>query len=98
MAMPATTATTSARIGPITPRDAFTAGSGALAREVEEGQRHDRRVHASAVALDGPLHAQLRADGLVGRRHGCQADGLLQDRAPAVARELADLADALGRV
>src|SRR5262245_40245176 len=69
--------------------------SGALARQVQEGERHDLGVDAAPVALDRPLDRELRADRLVLRRDACQADRLLQDRAPAVARELADLASAV---
>src|SRR5207244_1007342 len=70
--------------------------SGTLARKVEERQRHDHGVDAPATALDGPLDGDLRARRGEGRRYRSEADRLLQDRAPAVAGELADLGRAGG--
>src|SRR4051812_11972261 len=75
----------------ITPR-AADIRSGSLARQVEEGQRHDGRWDVAAAPFDGPLDRELRARRLVRRRHRGQTDGLLEDGAPAEARDLADLA------
>src|SRR5215212_10161740 len=66
--------------------------SGTLARQVQERQLDDGRVDTAAVALDGPFDGEARAGLLVGRRHGGETDRLLENRAPAVARDLADLA------
>src|SRR4051812_44549717 len=65
--------------------------SGTLPGQIEERQRDDARLDAAAAALHGPLDAQPRPGRLVGRRHGSETDRLLQDRAPAMARDLADL-------
>ena len=49
--------------------------SGALARQVQERQRHDGRPDAATPTLDGPLDGQPRAERLVLRRHARRAPG-----------------------
>ena len=69
-------------------------GSASLARQVEERQVDDGRADPAAAALDGPLDREPRPDRLVRRRDRRERDGLLEDRAPAVARRPSDLASA----
>ena len=73
-------------------------GSGALALQVEEGQRDDasRRRGRGGPRPSTRPGAACRAPRSAGGTEA-SADRLLQDRAPAVARELADLAVAARR-
>src|SRR5215203_2749961 len=68
--------------------------SGALSLEIEKRQLDDRRSDPAAPALDRPLDGDRCAETLVLRGDRGERDRLLEDRAPTVARDLADLTTA----
>src|SRR5207237_3730640 len=55
----------------------------ALAREIEEGHRYDRRGDRAALALDGPLDRDLGAGCLESPVERAERNHLLDRRAPA---------------
>src|SRR5215217_7466728 len=68
--------------------------SGALSLQIEKRQLDDRRRDTAASALDRPLDGDRRAETLVLGGDRGERDGLLEDGAPTLARDLADLTTA----